>query len=52
MNVFGYLQNGGNWLGPGHILNLLLQHLAYTAAAVALAAIIAIPLGAPSVTVT
>ena len=45
MNVFGYLQDGGNWLGAGKILDLLLQHLAYTAAAVLLAALIAIPLG-------
>ena len=45
MNVFGYLQDGGNWLGAGKILDLLLQHLAYTAAAVLLAAVIAIPLG-------
>jgi len=45
VNVFGYLQDGGNWLGAGKILDLLLQHLAYTAAAVLLAALIAIPLG-------
>jgi osmoprotectant transport system permease protein len=45
VTVFGYLLNGDNWLGAGKILNLLLQHLAYTATAVALAALIAIPLG-------
>ena len=45
MNVFGYLQDGSNWMGPDKILDLLLQHLAYTAVAVALAALIAIPLG-------
>ena len=45
MNVFGYLQDGDNWLGAGKILDLLLQHLAYTAAAVLLAALIAVPLG-------
>jgi osmoprotectant transport system permease protein len=45
MTVFGYLQNGANWLGAGKILDLLLQHLAYTAAAVVLAALVAIPLG-------
>jgi len=45
MNVFSYLQNGQNWWGAGKILDLLLQHLAYTAAAVVLAAVIAIPLG-------
>ncbi|WP_375424709.1 ABC transporter permease [uncultured Friedmanniella sp.] len=45
MNVFGYLTDGGNWPGPDGILHLLLQHLAYTAAAVVLAAVVAIPLG-------
>jgi osmoprotectant transport system permease protein len=45
MTVFSYLQNGDNWLGAGKILDLLLQHLAYTAAAVVLAALVAIPLG-------
>jgi osmoprotectant transport system permease protein len=45
MTVFSYLQNGANWLGAGKILDLLLQHLAYTAAAVVLAALVAIPLG-------
>jgi osmoprotectant transport system permease protein len=45
MSVFSYLQNGANWLGAGKILDLLLQHLAYTAAAVVLAALVAIPLG-------
>ena len=45
MNPFSYLQDGGNWLGPGKILNLLLQHLGYTAVAVLLAAVVAIPIG-------
>jgi osmoprotectant transport system permease protein len=45
VNVFGYLEERSNWLGPNKILDLLLQHLAYTAVAVALAALIAIPLG-------
>ena len=45
MNVFGYLLDGANWSGPGKILDLLLQHLAYTAIAVGLAALVAIPLG-------
>jgi osmoprotectant transport system permease protein len=45
MNVFGYLQDGGSWSGPDGILRLLLQHLAYTASAVLLAAVVAIPLG-------
>lgn len=45
MNVFGYLQDAGNWSGSDGILRLLLQHLAYTASAVVLAAVVAIPLG-------
>ena len=45
MNVFDYLLDGRNWPGAGRILDLLLQHLACTAAAVALAALVAIPLG-------
>ncbi len=45
MNVFGYLLDGGNWPGSGKILDLLLQHLLYTAAGVLLAAVVAIPLG-------
>ena len=45
MNVFSYLQDGSNWLGAGNILDLLLQHLLYTAAAVLLAALVALPLG-------
>jgi osmoprotectant transport system permease protein len=45
MNVFSYLLNGSNWPGDGKILDLLLQHLLYTAAAVLLAAVIALPLG-------
>jgi osmoprotectant transport system permease protein len=45
VNPFSYLQDGANWSGPGRILDLLLQHLGYTAAAVVLAAVVAIPLG-------
>lgn len=45
MNVLSYLQNPANWSGSGVIPGLLLQHLAYTAAAVLIAAVIAIPLG-------
>jgi osmoprotectant transport system permease protein len=45
MNVLSYLLNSANWTGSGLIPGLLLQHLAYTAAAVLIAAIIAIPLG-------
>ena len=45
MNLVSYLENPDNWNGPGNIASLLAQHLGYTAAAVLLAAIIAIPLG-------
>lgn len=45
MNLFAFLQDPANWVGPGKTLDLLLQHLAYTAASVAIAAAIAIPLG-------
>jgi osmoprotectant transport system permease protein len=45
VNPFSYLQDGSNWSGPGRILDLLLQHLGYTAAAVLLAAVVAVPLG-------
>jgi osmoprotectant transport system permease protein len=45
MNLFSYLADPANWVGPAGIWNLLLQHLFYTAASVAIAAVIAIPLG-------
>ena len=45
MNLFEYLSDPANWQGPGGIWNLFLEHLAYTAAAVGIAAAIAIPLG-------
>lgn len=45
MNIFSYLTDPANWEGPAGIWNLLLQQLAYTAASVAIAAVIAIPLG-------
>jgi osmoprotectant transport system permease protein len=45
MNLFGYLQDPSTWYGPGQTLELLLQHLGYTAAAVGIAAVIGIPLG-------
>ena len=45
MNIFAFLQRGSNWGGDDGILHLLLQHLAYTAVAVVLAAAVAIPLG-------
>ena len=46
MNLFDYITDRGNWSGPdGIITQLLLQHLGYTAAAVAIAGVVAIPLG-------
>jgi osmoprotectant transport system permease protein len=45
VNIFDYLLDPSTWIGPGKTLDLLLQHLAYTAAAVGIAALIAIPLG-------
>ena len=31
MNIFDYLLDPSTWLGPGKTLDLLLEHLAYTA---------------------
>jgi osmoprotectant transport system permease protein len=45
MNYFSYLLDPSTWGGEGGTLQLLLQHLAYTVAAVAIGAVIAIPLG-------
>ena len=45
VNIFSYLLDPATWPGPGKTLDLLVEHLAYTAAAVGLAALIAIPLG-------
>lgn len=45
MNISSFLRDPANWRGDGKIIDLLLQHLAYTALAVAVAALIAIPLG-------
>lgn len=45
MNLFAYLQDADTWYGPGQSLDLLLEHLGYTAAAVGIAAALAIPLG-------
>jgi osmoprotectant transport system permease protein len=45
MNWFAYLEDPANWYGPGGIWDLLLEHLAYTVAAVGIAAAIAIPFG-------
>lgn len=45
MNYFSYLLDASKWGGAGGTGQLLLQHLAYTAAAVVIGAVIAIPLG-------
>jgi osmoprotectant transport system permease protein len=45
MNLFDYLSDPANWQGEAGIGYLLLQHLGYTAAAVVIACLIAIPLG-------
>ncbi|MCW2812426.1 MAG: putative osmoprotectant transporter permease protein [Friedmanniella sp.] len=45
MNLFGYLTDPAHWTGDGLIPRLLLQHLAYTASAVVIAAVVAVPLG-------
>ncbi|HET9647659.1 MAG TPA: ABC transporter permease subunit [Microlunatus sp.] len=45
MNLFSYLTDPANWGPDGIITKLLLEHLYYTIAAVAIAAVIAIPVG-------
>jgi osmoprotectant transport system permease protein len=45
VNYFSYLFDASKWGGDGGTGSLLLQHLAYTVAAVAIGAAIAIPLG-------
>ena len=46
MSLFDYIRDPAHWSGPDALITqLLLQHLGYTAAAVAIAAVIAIPLG-------
>ncbi|MET1008416.1 MAG: ABC transporter permease subunit [Propionibacteriaceae bacterium] len=45
MNLLDYILEPANWTGPAGITTYLLQHLAYTALSVLVAAVIAIPLG-------
>src|SRR5687768_14578070 len=45
MSLFDYLTDPANWQGSGGIWYLLLQHIGYTVAAVAIAAAVGIPLG-------
>lgn len=43
--MISFLLDGSHWTGPDGIPTLLVQHLMYTFAALAVAAVIAIPLG-------
>jgi len=45
VNLLQYLTDPANWPGDGRILDLLAEHLGYTAAAVLIAALIAVPIG-------
>jgi osmoprotectant transport system permease protein len=45
VNIFDYLLDPANWIGPSKTLDLLGEHLAYTVAAVVIAALIAVPVG-------
>ncbi|HEX8508231.1 MAG TPA: ABC transporter permease subunit [Propionibacteriaceae bacterium] len=45
MNLLSFLRDRANWQGPDGITQLLLQHLQYTALAVLIAALVAVPLG-------
>lgn len=45
MNLFGYLTDPTNWTGDGSIVQRLLEHLLYSGLALALAALVALPLG-------
>jgi osmoprotectant transport system permease protein len=45
MNLFDFLLDPASWQGPTSITALLLQHLGYTAAAIGIASVIAIPVG-------
>ncbi len=45
MNLLSFLLDSQNWPGPGGILDLLKEHLIFTALSVLIAGVIAIPLG-------
>lgn len=45
MNLFDHLLNPANWSGPGGIPARLLEHVGYSAAALAIATLIALPIG-------
>jgi osmoprotectant transport system permease protein len=44
-DVFGWFTDPAHWQGPDGIVNRLLQHLGYTALALVIALVIAVPLG-------
>lgn len=46
MNLFGWLFDPAHWSGPGSIPQRLVEHLGYTALTIAIAIVIAVPLGA------
>jgi osmoprotectant transport system permease protein len=46
MNYFGWLFDAANWTGQGGVFQRLLEHLGYTALTMAIAMVLAIPLGA------
>ena len=45
MNLFDHLLNPANWSGPAGITTRLLEHVGYSAAALAIAILIAAPIG-------
>jgi osmoprotectant transport system permease protein len=45
MNLFEHLLDPANWSGPGGISARLLEHISYSGAALAIAALIALPIG-------
>src|SRR5450756_234861 len=44
-NILAWLADGAHWQGEGGILRRLVEHMEYSAAALVIAALIAIPLG-------
>jgi osmoprotectant transport system permease protein len=46
MNYFGWLFDAANWTGQGGVFQRLLEHVGYTALTMAIAMVLAIPLGA------
>jgi osmoprotectant transport system permease protein len=46
MNYFGWLFDAANWTGQGGVFQRLLEHIGYTALTMAIAMVLAVPLGA------